>query len=243
MRGNFLLGKDKLGPVPNVYADKSSLILEWVLVKGISKQEFTLSEIAKEKDLSLGLVQKVISHLVFQGYLKTEGVRTSKKFLLDRPAALLESWLGHYNVVQKCKMWSYSSAFHGRKQLEEIILNSESSLSVVKALHSSADSLHCKNTNLDTLELYLVEPKQRKLIENVLLLEQKERGYEVLLIEPYYKKMVSESLQKNEEGKKLPHSNPLLTYIDLFHFPLRGLEQAEHLAEKLDTIKKIYENQ
>lgn len=32
----------------------------------------------------------------------------------------------------------------------------------------------------------------------------------------------------------------LLTFLDLYHFPLRGQEQAEFLAERMATLKRIY---
>ena len=33
----------------NIYADKSSLILEWLLIDGINKASFSLREVAREK--------------------------------------------------------------------------------------------------------------------------------------------------------------------------------------------------
>ena len=34
----------------------------------------------------------------------------------------------------------------------------------------------------------------------------------------------------------------LLTYLDLYHFPLRGQEQAEFMAERIPELKRIYRN-
>lgn len=239
MKGRFLLNKKKSGLEPNIYTNKSGLILEWILTKGIEKKEFSLSEVAKEKELSLGLVQKVFSSMVNQGYLKTKGVRTSKRFIISRPKDLLESWTNHYNIVKKCKMWNYSSGFENREELEKAILNSKNNYKVVKALHSSAEALQCKHTNLDTLELYLIEGSQRRIIEEELSLKHRERGYEILLIEPYYKKMVLNSFHNHQREDQIAHTPPILTYIDLFHFPLRGLEQAEYLSRKLENLRKI----
>lgn len=241
MKGGYLLDKNQKGPEPNIYADKSSLILEWILTQGLDQNYFSLSEIAKSKSLSLGLVQKVLSFLVDKGLLKTEGLRTSKKFQLLKPKRLLESWIDYYSIVKKCKIWSYRSGYDGRKNLEAMLLKSKNNFKVVKALHSSAESLNCRYTNLDTLEIYLIDADQRVQIEQELLLEQQERGYEVLLIEPYYKKMVLNSLHDHKIESQLPHTSSLLTYLDLYHFPLRGIEQAEYIARKEDSIRKIME--
>jgi hypothetical protein len=92
---------------------------------------------------------------------------------------------------------------------------------------------------LDTLELYLLDPTIRPKLENVLQLEPQERGYEVLLIEPYYKSLVELG---ESSGKNIGISPVLLTFLDLYHFPLRGQEQAEFMAKRLSDLKCIYKN-
>jgi len=37
-------------------------------------------------------------------------------------------------------------------------------------------------------------------------------------------------------------SPPILTFLDLYHFPLRGQEQAEFMAERLGGLKPIYKS-
>ena len=55
----------------------------------------------------------------------------------------------------------------------------------------SSRSLGLKNTNLKDLELYVLDPSVRAKLENALQLEPQERGYEVLLIEPYYESLLN----------------------------------------------------
>ena len=43
----------------------------------------------------------------------------------------------------------------------------------------------------NTLELYVLDPTARSKLEDILQLEPQERGYEVLLIEPYYKSLLN----------------------------------------------------
>ena len=107
---------------------------------------------------------------------------------------------------------------------------------VMLALHSVAESLGLKNTNLEGLELYILDPSIREKLESALQLEPQERGYEVLLIEPYYKMLL-----KNNRGggKEIGISPLLLAFLDLYHFPLRGREQAEFMAERILDLRHI----
>ena len=239
MIGQFLVSSNVDPTESNIYADKSALILEWLLRLGIDKKGFSLREAAKEIGVSLGLVQKVFEVLVLKGMLKTEGVRTAKRFYFKKPILLLKSWLEHYSLAKKCKMRTYRSAFQGKAELLETLKKSTLSPKIALALHSAAEAYGFKNTNLNTLELYLLDPTIRPKLEDLLQLEPQERGYEVLLIEPYYKSLLETGLGLYK-GMKI--SPVLLTFLDLYNFPLRGQEQAEFMAERVSELKRIYKN-
>lgn len=243
MSGQFLLSSHETSPEPNIYADKSSLILEWLLLIGIEKNEFSIREVAAQCCVSVGLVQKVFGVLTRNGYLKATGLRTAKKFALDKPEILLRSWLEHYNISKKCKMRTYRTALSGRDQLLNALQQSPLQHKVVLALHSAVELLGCKNTNLQTLEVYLLQPDIRTQLEEILQLEPQERGYEVLLIEPHYKSMLQslqETSHNNIKATNFHYSSLLLTYLDLYHFPLRGREQADFMAQRKPELKRIY---
>jgi DNA-binding transcriptional regulator YhcF (GntR family) len=244
MRRSFLIPYSVSSIEHNIYANKSALILYWLLFKGIEKPLFSIREAAKECDVSIGLIQRVFKILVLKGYLKTKGIRTSKKFILEKPYALLKSWQNQYNIMKKCKMWTYKSAFQNKKQILQELIKSNFQKKVFLALHSATEIYKCKNTNLDTLELYLMEPSLKSQIEKKLLLKPQERGYEVLLIEPYYKSMLKfdpKTTKYLKISKKNLFCSPIfLTFLDLYNFPLRGREQAEFMIEKIKELKKIY---
>lgn len=237
MKGRFLAGTNEVPAEKNIYSDKSALVLNWLLYVGINKGDFSLRQVMNEVGVSIGLVQKVFAALVSDGILKTKGIRTSKRFTFSRPNLLLQRWLERYSIVKKCKMRTYRSGLQGKKQLLEVMEKSDIGKKVVFALHSAAEELGCKNNNLDTLELYVLDPSVQKRLEQVLLLEPQERGYEVLLIEPYYKALL---LQESNSRSKIQASSALLTYLDLYHFPLRGREQADFLAERIPKLKCMW---
>ena len=110
-------------------------------------------------------------------------------------------------------------------------------MNVILALHSAAEALGLKNTNLEGLELYILDPSIRAKLESALQLEPQERGYEILLIEPYYKMLIK---QNKNDGKEIGICPLLLTFLDLYHFPLRGQEQAEFIAQRASEMKHIY---
>ena len=221
----------------NVYADKSSLVLDWLLREGLSKESFSLREVAKETKVSLGLVQRVLNILVLKGLLQVEGVRTAKRFLFNKPKELLESWVEHYSIVKKCKIRTYRSALSGKSEWFKALKKSGLEQSVILALHSAAEALELKNTNLEGLELYVLDPSVRAKLENALQLEPQERGYEVLLIEPYYESLLNLEVSS---GKSIRACPAFLTFLDLYHFPLRGREQAEFMAERIPELNRCF---
>ena len=239
MRGRFLLGSNEDPAEGNIYADKSSLVLDWLLCVGLSKESFSLREVAKEAEVSLGLVQRVFNILALKGFLQVEGVRTAKRFSFNKPKELLESWLEHYSIVKKCKIRTYASALSGKSEWFKALKKSGLDQNVVLALHSAAEAHGYKNTNLEGLELYVFDSSIRAKLENALQLEPQERGYEVLLIEPYYKMLLK---QNRKDGKEIGICPLILTFLDLYHFPLRGQEQAEFIAGRAPEMKRIYKS-
>jgi hypothetical protein len=239
MRGRFLVSSNEDPAEGNVYADKSSLVLDWLLREGLSKENFSLREVVKEARVSLGLVQRVFNILVLKGLLQVEGVRTAKRFFFNKPKELLESWLEHYSIVKKCKIRTYRSALSGKSEWFRVLKKFGLEQNVILALHSAAEALGLKNTNLEGLELYVLDPSIRAKLENALQLEPQERGYEVLLIEPYYKMLLK---QHGKDGKEISICPLLLTFLDLYHFPLRGQEQAECIAQRAPELKRIYKS-
>lgn len=240
MKGRFLVSSNEDPAEGNIYADRSALILDWLLKEGVKRQGFSLREAAKELGVSVGLVQRVFGILVLKGLLQTEGMRTAKKFFFKKPKLLLESWLEHYSITKKCKMRTYRSGFSEKAELLNALKKSKLSQKVALALHSAAEAHGCKNTNLNTLELYMLDPGIRSKLEDVLQLEPQERGYEVLLIEPYYESLLNLGMMDADKNIKICPA--LLTFLDLYHFPLRGQEQAEFMAERVPELKRIYKN-
>ena len=234
MKNSFITKKIKpKDKTPNIFANASALLLSKILSD--QSENISVNQLAKLTGVSVGLVHKVISQLLEEGIVVSQGVRTAKKYEIKKPKELLKKWISYYNITEKCKFHTYSVGI-GKSEIIKKIKNSKLKESVAYALHSA-----CSNnnfTNLETSEFYLLKKDVRKEIENLLKLEPVDRGYQVLLIEPYYSKMLD--TQKYIDPKtKIFNSPPLLTFLDLYHFPLRGHEQAEYLLKKNPELKGI----
>ena len=238
MRGEFLLSSNTSDIDRDIYADKSSLILYWLLIVRQDLKQFSIREVARECNLSVGLVHRVFKTLTLKGYLQTIGMRTSKKFIFKQPRELLKNWEENYNIVKKCKICTYRSIYQNKNEIIEALIKNNLDKKVVFALHSAAEIQGYKNSNLDTIELYINQSEFRVELEKKLLLEPQEKGYEIILIEPYYKSILNK-FAESFNRKDILCSPILLTYLDLYHFPLRGIEQAEFIAERANIFKKI----
>lgn len=233
MKNSFIIdNRTGSNPPANIFANKSGLALHELLLN--PKPEFGVRELARASGLSNGLVQRVTNELERIGVVKSEGVRTSKQYRLEHPGTLLKRWFNYYSISKKCRFYTYSSGY----SIEEIEgkLSKLKDRGVVLALHAAARAHQCGFTNLKTVELYFLEDEKREILENLLRLEPRDRGYEVLLIKPYYSSIASE---KSENFNHISVSSPLLTLLDLYHFALRGHEQAEHLLRKHPALQRL----
>ncbi|NBW99438.1 hypothetical protein EBR03_07690 [bacterium] len=250
MKSRFLTPAHISSGTPDIYADKSALVLQWLLLVGIERRDFSLREVAADSrvGVSLGLVQRIFDYLVREGYIETVGFRTTKKFKLKTPSKLLTAWTKHYSLTNKCKIANYQTTLGSREEVLDALKRSNLWKKTCLALHSAAELHGCKNTNLQTIELYILDPSLRSQLEKKLQLQPQERGYDVLLITPYYKSVLND---RKQGTKLLPsaklqaspshffYSPSLLTYLDLFHFPLRGREQADFMAQKIPELRRI----
>lgn len=232
MKAQFVLPK-KVATAHNIFSDKSALVL-YCILEHERNSPIGVREIALESKVSIGLVQRVFEQLTLNGFLKVEGLRTAKTFKLSNPSLLLKEWQKNYAIGNRCKIWTYRTGLQNSKSVLQKLSKSKISANIDLALHAAARAYKAQISNLDTTEIYVDSIETKKTIEKELALEQSERGYDVLLISPYYKSILKEKNQIIDvHGAELSVAPPILTYLDLYHFALRGQEQAEALGNKM----------
>jgi hypothetical protein len=105
-------------------------------------------------------------------------------------------------------------------------------LGLVPALHlACADLFNVRSTNLKLKEFYLPEWDQLSKLVLKFDLQEMDRGYELFLIKPYYSALF-EKMRLEPKNKIWKDAFMILTFLDLFNFPIRGIEQAEALFRK-----------
>lgn len=210
----------------DIFSNKSSLLLFWLLAQHdeMKQNGFAVNEVARAVGISVGLVHKVVRQLEFNGIIASKGLRTSKRFYLKSPEKILISWVQEYNLIRKTKTKGYASPFGIESKLKDFDL--------VPALHLAAvEIFHIKSTNLTLKEFYLPKWDLLPKIVKQLNLHELDRGYELLFIKPYYSALL-EKLQQDSKNKIWKDAFAILTVLDLCHFPVRGIEQAESLFRK-----------
>jgi hypothetical protein len=70
-----------------------------------------------------------------------------------------------------------------------------------------------------------------------LKLDEVKQGANVIILDPYYKNSVFYGLR---EVDGLLVVSDIQLYLDLYHYPIRGLDKAEHLYEK--RLKNLFED-
>lgn len=229
-----ILPRNTLGIEIDVFSNKSSLILFWLLVKHKHFKEdgFSINELSRVVGLSIGLVHRVIHQLEYQGIVISKGLRTNKKFFLKSADKILIDWVKNYNLIKKVKTKGYYFAGVNREF-------NFYKLGLFPALHTAAAELFkIKSTNILAKEYYLLDWSKIDLIIKELMLEELDRGYEFLLIKPYYSELLNKVNRQDSENDWL-QAYSILTFLDLCHFPLRGVEQAEVMFRKNEILKSI----
>ena len=240
MKKHFLIAESKSRPREiNTFSNKSAMVLTSLFQVEIGRF-FGVREIKRMSGVSLGLTQKVITYLEFKGAIEATGQRTKKAYRLFRPEQVLIDWINFYRILDRCKLHNYKCFSYSQSEIMQTLIEVGGSR---LALHSACRSHGRDLTNLKQLEVYLDDFRFLKKLEAKLNLEKVERGYDILFIEPYYKNWSStgkSNFWHPDSCKMDVLTTPkLLTILDLFHYPLRGREQAERLLSEFCREKKL----
>lgn len=213
------------------FSDKASLLLRAMLKK---KKVWGVRELANEVRLNPGYVSRVFKELEKLRYL----MRVNSKGKLKNQKSILEDWIHHYDYLKNEFMKYYCQA----KSPQEIIgklekLNISKKVKYALGFHAGS-FLISPHATFNDVHIYISDKESGALFENHLNLRPVDQGANVILVSPYYKHSVFYDIQK---VNTLWVVSDIQLYLDLYHYPLRGLEQAEHLYEK--RIKTIIESE
>jgi hypothetical protein len=205
------------------FSDKASLILRAALSD--IKKAWGVRELAQSIGLDPGFVSRMAKELEKRNYLS----RIDSKLRLREPKSLLKDWVREYDYKRNQEVRYFCLAKAPEEVIEKLAgARMPADLAYALGLQAGANiidpysvyrEVHIYAENKEVINRFVEKMKLRDAGE----------GANLIFLLPYYKHSVFYGMQRI--GRVWVVSD-LQLYLDLHHYPIRGLEQAEHLYEK-----------
>ena len=207
----------------NPFSDKASLILR-VMLKD-AEHLWGIREMAEETGLNPGYVSRIAEELEKREYI----VRVKNKLQLRSPEGVLDDWVRAYNF-KKNKLLRYFCMAKSSSDILSEFSKIEIPGDIGYALSVQAGaSLISPYSVFKEVHVYVRNQKDIEYFEKQLKLSIAEQGANLVIMLPYYKNSV---FFDSRIVKKLWVVSDIQLYLDLYEYPIRGREQAEHLLDK-----------
>ena len=215
----------------NPFSDKASLILRKLLKE--SDKPWQIRKLAMELKLSPGYVSKIAKRLNELNYALFNSLEGLK---LKNRDALLEDWFHRYNY-KKNKDFKYFCLAKGPEDILARLkkINIPYKINYALSFHAGA-YLISPHAVFNEVHIYVSDRESMNFFVDKLNLKPAVQGANLIILFPYYKYSVFYNKQKI---KNLRVVSDIQLYLDLYKYPLRGIEQAEHLYEK--RLKNLIE--
>ena len=214
------------------FADRSSLVLR-TLLESDKERVWGVRELAEQAGVAPATVSRVTRELQRFQVVDVRRIGRESRILLTDSRALLDRWVQSYDwtknqrIAVHAPMGDPTRFFRRNKDLfdrHRWALTLQAGASLV-APHATWERVH----------VYIDVQAGEELVE---LAEQQgwaaaEDG-KLVLMKPYYKDSVWRGVR---EVDGLPVVSSLQLVLDLWHYPLRGREQAEHIIETMRLLQ------
>ncbi len=206
------------------FSDKASLILRAILANN-GDRVWGVRELAKKIGIDPGFVSRMVNELEKRRYI----ARINSKIKLRNPKGIFADWVYEYNYKKNDEV-GYFCLAEGPKEIMDKIRNIpiETNIEYALGIHAGA-GLIAPYATFYEVHIYIPNEVSMEYFVKQLELNEADDGANVLFLFPYYKHSAFYGAQ-TISGLKVVSDIQL--YIDLYHYPLRGREQAEHLYEK-----------
>ena len=212
------------------FSDKASLILRAAFSD--IKKVWGVRELARSIGLDPGFVSRMAQELEKRNYIS----RIDSKMKLRDPKSLLEDWVREYDYKSNQERRYFCLAKGPERIIDKLIAaRIPDDIPYALGLHAGAN-LIAPYAVYSEVHIYLQNQDGIKWFVENLKLREAVKGANLILLLPYYKHSVFYEMQK---VRKVWVVSDLQLYLDLHNYPIRGLEQAEHLYEK--RLKQIIE--
>ena len=221
------------GRARNPFSDRASLITRALLEH--PDWDWSLEKMATYVHLSSSMVSRVLKQLRALHVVEAPDTRRHPlRFRLADPWPLFLTWTAHYSWADNALVSVAAPIGDVASSLDRIA----QSLSSLRprprwafALQAAA-SLISPHASWDTVHVYLGVRDSSELLDVALRLRWpvSEQG-RLVLMAPHYRQSVWWRAPHPHEG--LPTVSIIQMLVDLWHYPVRGREQAEHLSRRM----------
>lgn len=216
----------------NPFSDKASLILRAMLKE--NQRTWGVRELAQYVNLDPGFVSRMVCELEKRNYV----VRSNSKLQIRNPKNILEDWIHEYNYKKNQEIRYFCLAKSPNEILDKLRKVDVLVQEIIYALgfHAGANVI-APYAIYNEVHLYVSSKDAIDFFVKELNLRAAEQDANIIFMLPYYKNSVFYDKQLVND---LWVVSDLQLYLDLYNYPVRGLEQAEHLYEK--RLKKLFES-
>lgn len=210
--------------VHNIFEPKASRIVRCLLVS-VSK-EWTIREIAKIAETSVGYTHAVLATLMKMGYV-TRNERY--KLVLLNPATLLRRWAAFHQYDRSNQFLEY---YTFDQEIDAFLTTFEEKLENEKYALTSLTGAWLVSPYVRPVNVhfYIENRKKEKNLSQLLNIKPTEGVGNVRMVIPYDKGVFYGS--RLIQGIKVVSNVQL--FVDLFNYPARGEEAAQHLYNILE---------
>lgn len=214
--------------IKRLFSDKASLIVRAVVES--PNERHGVRKLSRQLGVSPAWTSQVLIGLVRAGY----AARTNREIYISRPSDLLEDWAESYYFSRRNDVYSFFCDAPTPQALISRIaaIDGAGERRYALTLHAGA-SLVAPFAKFHEVHMYVDPWEHRVETERfwmeALELEKVDRGGNMYLVWPYYKYGAFYGVR---EVNGVSVVSDIQLYIDLYNFPMRGREQAEHLMRK-----------
>ncbi len=206
------------------FSDKASLILRHLL--SYHGRSWGVRELAGHIGLDPGYISRMLVELEERRYI----LREKRRVRLIDPERVLDDWVHEYSYRDN-REYRYFCLAQDPAEIMEDMRRSVSQREEDYALGIHAGAwLVSPHAVYNEVHVYLSRRESMELFQKRMELKDVESGANVVFLLPYYRHSV---FYGKRLVRKLWVVSNLQLYLDLYHYPLRGLEQAEHLYERV----------
>lgn len=219
VKESFRSVKSEKRRLSSLFSPKATRVLRLLLESNIVWRIKNLSIASK---VSLGETYKVLQKLINEEYVK----KTREGFKLLNPGRLLDEWTEYYRFTDVNKIFACYAETQSYEGLIRRIAKGAKGFSYAFTLFAGAD-FFAPFIRTPIIHLYLLGDIEEFI--DKLGLKPVTSGGNIYVVQPYDEGVLNPL--KEFEGIKTV--GPIQLYIDLYNYPTRGREQAEHLREKV----------